>query len=201
MPFSPVLCPACSQELPPDLVNRPSPGSCPSCQKKIQIAVFPALFRKKEQGPQPVKKEGEASCFYHPEKPAVAVCDFCGVFLSDLCDLQINGKHICPPCFAKPENKARLLQSDRTRTLYDGIALGLALLPFLAIFIVGPLVVFTFFTSLAAIFIAIRYWKSPGSVIPRSRVRYILAIFLASTQIVGWIALVVFLIYSLRGSS
>jgi hypothetical protein len=193
MSFSPALCPACNRELPIDFINRPAPDSCPSCHRKIQTMVFPASFRQPDHQPSKnTKKEGEAGCFYHPEKPAVAVCDFCGVFLSDLCDLQINGKHICPPCFGKAENKAKLLQFDRSRTLFDGIAIALAVVPFIAFLIISPFLFLTFFTSLSAIFVALRYWKSPGSVVPRSRVRYILAIIFALLQVFGWIALVVF---------
>lgn len=209
MPFSPELCPACLQALPPDFINRPAPESCPSCQRRVQLLVFPALFRKKKPAIPAVKKEGEAGCFYYPDKPAVAVCDFCGVFLSDLCDLQINGKHICPSCYAKPANKAGLLPSDRTRTLFDGIAIGLAVVPFFAFgllslltaFILGFLSIFTIFTSLAAIFVAIRYWKTPGSVIPRSRVRYILAIVFASLQLLGWVILIGLVAYYLKNST
>ena len=196
MAFSPELCPACTHLLPTEFINRSTPASCPFCHLEIQTAAFPALIRKPEQTVFEIrKKEGEASCFYHPTKPAVAVCDFCGVFLSDLCDLQINGKHICPPCFDKKENKEKLNQADRARTLYDGIALNLALVPLIFLWFLS------FFTALASLFVAIRYWKNPGSIIPRSKIRFILAITFASLQILGWFVLVVFIIYSWKSSS
>jgi hypothetical protein len=32
-----------------------------------------------------------------------------------------------------------------------------------------------------------RYWNAPGSIIPRSKIRFVLAFGLALLQIVGWI--------------
>jgi hypothetical protein len=33
----------------------------------------------------------------------------------------------------------------------------------------------------------IRYWKAPGSIIPRSKIRFVLAFLIAGLQIVGWL--------------
>ena len=44
---------------------------------------------------------------------------------------------------------------------------------------------------------AIRYWKAPPSILPRTRVRSVIAIVLALLQIAGWIALFTFLIRGL----
>jgi hypothetical protein len=63
--------------------------------------------------------------------------------------------------------------------LYDSLALTLALVPLL----LWP---FTLITAPAALFIAIRYWRAPGSVVQRTKVRLILAMFVALAQIVGW---------------
>jgi len=68
--------------------------------------------------------------------------------------------------------------TDRNRTLYEGIALVLALTPF-------------FFTALLSIFLVLRYWKRPGSALRQSRSRHVIAFVLALLQILGWISLVV----------
>jgi hypothetical protein len=68
------------------------------------------------------------------------------------------------------------------RPLYDSMALSLSVLPML----IFP---FTIITAPIAIYIAIRYWKRPGSILPRTRFRFVLAILIALAQIVGWVAL------------
>ena len=53
--------------------------------------------------------------------------------------------------------------------LYDKIALALAVYPMLLFYL-------TFFTAPMAIFVAIRYWKAPASILPRTRIRSVIAI-------------------------
>jgi hypothetical protein len=78
---------------------------------------------------------------------------------------------------------------ENQRTLYDGIALTLAVLPIL----MWPL---TFITAPASLFIVVRHWRSPLSVVPRTRVRYVLAALFAVAQIAGWL----FLFYTIWAS-
>ena len=123
--------------------------------------------------------EGEASCFYHPNKKAVLPCEACGRFLCALCDVELNGQHLCPACLASGQKKGKLSNLDNRRVLYDSLALTLALLPLL----VWP---FTLITAPAALFIAIRYWRAPGSLVQRTKIRLILAMFFALAQMAGW---------------
>ena len=44
----------------------------------------------------------------------------------------------------------------------------------------------TLMTAPAAVFVAIRYWKAPGSVVRRSKIRFVLAIVIALIEIAGW---------------
>ena len=39
-----------------------------------------------------------------------------------------------------------------------------------------------------AIFVALRYWNTQSSIIPRTRIRHILAILFASLELAGWTA-------------
>jgi hypothetical protein len=77
---------------------------------------------------------------------------------------------------------------DNRRTLYDSIALGLATLP-----LIPPLIYFSFLTAPAALFVAIRFWRSPSSLTPRTKIRLWLAVVFAALEIVGWASLFVFL--------
>src|SRR5439155_22293452 len=156
---------------------------CPSCSSPLRVEVFPALFTPSApvQTAQSVVTEGEASCFYHPNKRAVLPCEACGRFLCALCDVELNGQHFCPACLASRQKKGKLSNLDNRRVLYDSLALTLALTPLTLI--LWP---FSLITAPAALFIAIRYWRAPGSVVHRTKIRFILALFLALAQIVGW---------------
>ena len=65
------------------------------------------------------------------------------------------------------------------RTLYDAIALSLAILPLLIFY-------FTIVTAPIALYLAIRYWNAPLSIVHRTKLRLVLAALLATAQIVGW---------------
>jgi hypothetical protein len=69
------------------------------------------------------------------------------------------------------------------RTLYDHVALVLATLPVLTIWL-------TLVTAPMAIYMALRHWNSPSSLLRRSRIRFVLAIILGALQIAGWLAVV-----------
>jgi hypothetical protein len=38
-----------------------------------------------------------------------------------------------------------------------------------------------------ALYAAIRYWRAPAGILPRTRIRYYLGITLAGVQVIGWI--------------
>ena len=127
--------------------------------------------------------EGEASCFYHPQKKALLPCDGCGRFLCALCDCDLNGRHFCPTCLEAGRNKGKIKNLQKGRTLYDSIALSLAVLPVVVLF--G--IYFTFITAPMALYVAIRYWNAPLGIVRRTKVRYIVAIILSLIQIAVWV--------------
>ena len=174
-------CPSCQQSLPGLLCNTAAPTPCPACGHQIQVAIFPAFFQAQAVGQtgERIVEEGVSSCFYHEQKKAVAHCDGCGRFLCALCDLEMNGRHFCPTCLDTGRKKGRLPELDNRRTLYDGAALTLALLPLL----IWP---FTLLTAPAAIGCAVLSFKRPGSIVRRSPWRSYLAIAVAVVQIIGW---------------
>jgi hypothetical protein len=45
----------------------------------------------------------------------------------------------------------------------------------------------TLFTAPLAIYLTVRHWKTPSGIIPRTRIRFILAFLIAGFQIAGWI--------------
>jgi len=174
-------CTKCNASLPNEVFNAADFIRCPSCNAKIRIDVFPALLESPSSGPaaQALLVESETSCFYHEKKKAAVPCDHCGRFLCALCDVELNGEHFCPPCLASGKKKGKLRNLQNHRILYDSIALSVAILPAILFW---PSVV----TAPMAIFIAFRYWRAPLSIVPRTKVRFILAIALATPQILGW---------------
>lgn len=186
-----VACTKCRAALPPALYNALEPRACPACGARAQIHVFPAALRP--PGPsstgEAVLVEGEASCFYHPAKKAVLPCESCGRFLCAVCDVDLNGQHLCPSCLASGKKKGKLRQLQNRRTLYDSLALAVALYPMLLVWpsILGAPV---------ALYIAIRYWNAPSSLVARGKWRFIVAIILALLQIGGWVAMFIVIAHS-----
>lgn len=163
--------------------------ACPSCGVLTQAYVFPALLRVSapEASGESLAGNDDATCFYHPGKKAVVPCDACGRFLCALCDVTFDDQHLCLSCLEKGKRKRKIKNLENERILYDRIAAYLAVVPMLFIF---P----TIITAPMVIFVTIRYWKSPGSIVRRSRIYFILAALIASLQITGWLAVLYFAI-------
>jgi hypothetical protein len=145
------------------------------------VEAFPALLKERSSGTsgEALIVDDEASCFYHPKKKAVIPCGSCGRFLCSLCDVEFNGRHLCPSCLARGKRKGKIKNLQNHRILYDNIALSFAFIPILAIW---P----TILTAPISLFLVIRYWNAPTSIVPRNKWRFVLAFIIAGLQIVGW---------------
>src|SRR5262249_22839438 len=156
----------------------------PTCDSMLQVEVFPALFREGVlcRTGEALLLDGASSCFYHPTKRAVLPCEGCGRFVCALLDCGVCGRHSCASCLEAGVTKGKSKSLESHRVLYDTIALSLAVLP------IATLVfwIFTLITAPMALFIAIRYWNAPRSLVRRSKIRYVIAIVLASVQIILW---------------
>lgn len=187
MPYTPLKCPNCNADLPEEMAGQADFSPCPACTTPLWINAFPALYREMTVGKpgEAIMIEGESSCFFHPQKKAVQACDGCGRFVCALCDCPLDGRHYCPTCLESGQKKGKIQSLENQRTLYGNIALTLAIVPLLIFY-------FTFFTAPAALYIAIRHWKSPLSIVRPTHGYHLWAIGLASLQVVGW--LVVFIL-------
>ncbi|HXJ55151.1 MAG TPA: hypothetical protein VNU68_00665 [Verrucomicrobiae bacterium] len=177
-----VLCPGCHLPLPGSLFGTTGLTTCPACDRRILVEVFPALFRPLMVGKpgDRLLEEGLSSCFYHEQKKAVTTCDGCGRFLCALCDVEFNDQHLCPSCLQTGQVKGKIASLETHRIMWDSASLGLCLLPLL----IWPL---TLLTAPAAFGCAIYSFFKPGSLVPRLRYRAYLAMFFSLLQIVGWI--------------
>ena len=167
-----IQCPKCKARLFEAVFNQPDLIPCPTCEAPLQIEIFPAFFRRVAPGrdAEAVMVEGESSCFYHPQKKAVVPCDACGRFLCALCDCEVKGRHLCPGCLESGQKKRNIQGLENMRVLHSRQALLLAILPFVI-------------TGLAAIYVALRYRKEPGSIVAPMRWAMPTALILGSLQI------------------
>ncbi len=183
MPAFTMACAACSWPVPRELWNREEGVRCSQCGHTVQVLAFPAVDKNSAgSSPEALQGETEASCFYHPQNRAAIPCDECGRFLCALCDLDVDGLHICPRCFetvGAPKVETR-------RTMYDTVALALATLPVLLFW---PVLI----GAPWALFVIFRRWNTPLSILPRTKIRFILAGIFALAEV----GVVIFFIYML----
>jgi DNA-directed RNA polymerase subunit RPC12/RpoP len=173
------VCPSCEAALTSALCNTPAPVRCPACDSKILIEIFPAFFRASRPGQtgEVILEEGVASCFYHDQKKATVHCDACGRFLCALCDCEFNGQHFCPGCLEAGKKRKTISGLDDSRVLHRRQALILAFVPF-------------FVTGIAAIFVALRHWKTPDSLVSPSRWTMPVALTAGILQTIGFAYLI-----------
>ena len=181
-----VTCTKCDARLNTAVLNTHKVSICPACAVRMRADVYPAAFRPLPTGSagDRILADKEAGCFYHSSKKAIIACSTCGRFLCALCDVEFNELHLCPQCFEKGRTKQKIVHLENKRTCYDSIALYVATIPLLFswMFLFFP----TLLTAPMVIYICIRYWKAPTSIVGRSRARFIVALGIASLQIVGW---------------
>jgi hypothetical protein len=183
---SSIYCSSCSTLIPLVLFNTDQQEECNYCHRQTYAFAFPALIRPPEQtktGEQ-ILVEGDASCFFHPQKKAEISCEYCGRFLCSLCDIEFSGQHLCASCIEAGKKKKTLKTLEDRRVLYDDLALALSIIPMILFYVV-------IVTAPISIFMAIRHWNSPSSIIPRrSKLRMSLAILISVMQLVGIGALI-----------
>jgi hypothetical protein len=179
-------CPKCQAPLSPGSFAATHTVACPSCATEVTAYLFPALFHNTiaSQAPETLMTDNEASCFFHPAKKAVVTCASCGRFLCGLCDLDWEGQHLCATCLETGRKKGKMKNLENQRILYDHIALFITIMPCLIPFF-GWL--FTCITAPLALYLAIRYWNAPVSLVSRSKFRFVLVMLLSSAQIFGWV--------------
>ena len=169
-------CSKCGQEASPGKNYDSSQYyKCSSCQSSNYVEIFPAIRNEVEKGERPeAAMNEESTCFKHSANIAVAACESCGVYMCRLCDLEIEGRHICPDCL---KNKPPKLKTTTQKTfLYDNLVLHLTILPvcFWPSFII---------TAPCVLIMSIIYWNKVDTPYKRNHWRFILAFILGLIEV------------------
>ncbi len=181
----PLVCGKCRKSLSWKFCNPAGePPLCDSCGTPVLAHIFPAFFEALDSGTKAaaaIPRE-DANCFYHDDKRATEICGQCGRLLCSVCDVIIHAQHICPGCIESNRNNSKLTRFQSRRMMHDNIALLLAFAP-LVLGWTGIL------AAPAAIVYSIVRWRAPGSLLPRTRIRFVFAILLAiiSMTVVGFV--------------
>jgi hypothetical protein len=182
----PVPCARCDSPLPLWELASAGAAVCTSCGSRNTVRVFPALFAAPGAPALPESAlDGEAACFDHPSKRAVAACNQCGRFVCALCSVEFGGQVWCPSCVAAGKRSSKAVYLEPSRTLYDSIALAVPL----ASLIFWP---FTILTGPGAVVFSAMTWKRPLSLVRTHRWRFVVAMLLGVAETIGWIWLILY---------
>lgn len=181
-----IPCTRCHSTLAADALNTGALSTCSACGVTLQADVYPALFTGRAAGHvgELLQSREEASCFYHPDKRASKPCSSCGRFLCALCDIELEGKHLCPICLERGKSGESMTQLVDRRVCYDQVALLVAFVPiilFAFVFFIPTII-----TAPIAILMVFRYWNAPASILPHSKIRFVMALILSVLQMIGW---------------
>lgn len=179
--LAPITCPKCGAPLPPESFNTGYFVSCRSCGGPVRAEVFPALYRPPETVPaENASAPGDATCFYHAHKTAKSVCAGCGRFVCALCEVDLGEGPFCPSCLSAGRKKGKIAKIERGRMRYDKIALTLAIVPSITI-------IFTILSAPAVLFMVVKYWNAPRSLVSPSGWRFVVAGIIAMIQVGLWV--------------
>lgn len=186
-------CPGCQAVGSVSLRVGETTTTCRSCRSIVEGTFFPALRPKSEPPSLPTapSTEGTTPCFYNPARQATTSCGQCGVFISAAWAAKWGSRTLCLRCLEKLRQEKRGSEFESSRWLWDNICLLLAGLPVLSLF---PWIAVV--TAPTAVILAVRGWSKPGSLVPRSRLRLVIAGLLALAQ-VGLLVLGVYYFFAL----
>src|SRR5689334_23114448 len=116
----PVPCAQCETPLPAWELAAGDNATCTRCGSRNEVRVFPAILaRGSAASPAEAAAAGEAACYDHPAKRAVAACSQCGRFVCRLCSVEFADGVWCPSCVASGAGAAQSIKGEAHRDLYD----------------------------------------------------------------------------------
>ncbi len=181
-------CPHCSQPLPIHLFVPGQPAECPACRSRVEAYIFPEFHQDLSSRPGiHLAQEHEAVCYFHSRYRAMTPCDNCGRFLCEICAISRRRRQLCVECLSKVTNTRNETGLVHYAALFDNVALFLVTAPVVTVIFWF----FTIFTAPISLFLSFYYWSRQWNLLPRSRLRFVIAILLSLLLIAFW----VFVIY------
>ena len=178
-----LTCPCCSESLPVNLFVAGQPGQCPACRSQVEAYVFPEFHKDPASRPAiRLAESGQAVCYFHSRYRAMDPCDNCGRFLCEICAISIGSRQLCAECLSKMRKQRDEAGLVQYAALFDNVALFLVTAPIIIFFFCF----LTIFSAPVSLFLSFYYWSRQWNLLPRSRLRYGLAILLALLLIGLW---------------
>jgi hypothetical protein len=188
-------CARCRSPLPAWELAGHDVAVCTRCRAANTVRAFPAALMPPGAPPPPeIAIEGEAACFDHPSKRAVAHCRQCGRFVCQLCAVESGAAILCPSCVAAGSGQAKTANLETSRTLYDSIAL-LAPVVSLAFW---PI---TLVAAPGAVVFTLMKWSQPLSLVRRSRWRFVVAVIVGLVETALWVWGAIYMVAAIRAKA
>lgn len=121
-------CPRCGGYV--DL-ERMSAGEqrCVTCNAVFLATPFqPPVVRVRVGSIAEAGPEGAMPCARHSGNAAIGNCTRCGVFMCDLCKIEIEGQELCPSCFDRLSAEGELSSVQTRMRDFRGLALSFSVL-------------------------------------------------------------------------
>jgi hypothetical protein len=131
-------CPRCRRDLDPGRVGS-GEQTCPLCGGAFEATRFEppeprvTVRAVEEAGPGAV-----ASCAAHRDNVASSNCGRCGVFMCDLCRIDVDERVLCPACFERLSAEGALPSARTTFRDYGRMGMQLLLLALVFTFVGAP---------------------------------------------------------------
>lgn len=183
---SALSCPRCGHELPLAALQ-PEGAACSGCEVHVEAVALPALFHSDEFAPWEPVVSGEAGCFFHPDRIAVFTCSRCGRFLCPLCRIVWPGEDVCAACLEAAKSTTPDGTFASSRFHFDSLALALSTLPILTW-------IFSLLSAPVALGLSVFTFRRECSIVPRSKIRFLLAILFSAATIAAWVFFALYLV-------
>jgi hypothetical protein len=178
-----LTCPHCSGPLSVDLFGGGRSGRCPACHSQVEAYIFPEFHKAASARSEiHLAQELEAVCYFHSRYRAKNPCDNCGRFLCEICAINVGNRELCAECLSQLRKQRNETGLVHYAALFDNVSLFLVTAPVITIFFWF----LTIFSAPVSLFLSFYYWQRQWSLLPRSHVRFTLAILVSLTLIGFW---------------
>jgi hypothetical protein len=185
-----LTCPRCGESLPLNLFVAGQSGRCPACYSQVEAYIFPEFHKDSAVRSEiHLALEQEAVCYFHSRYRAKNPCDNCGRFLCEICAINVGSRQLCAECLSQLRRQKNETGLVHYSALFDNVSLFLVTAPVITIFFWF----LTIFSAPVSLFLSFYYWPRQWNLLPRSRIRFVLAILFSLILIGFWIFVIYYI--------